>query len=381
MKNLKEYLKSKPLYYKDIDYEKMPKIFSEISSSFFLPKTVHIVGTNGKGSTGRYLTLMLEQNGFNVGHYTSPHILKFNERIYKNRENISDEELEILHIKLFKIVKKYEKNLSYFEYTTLLAFLAFQTCDFVVLEAGLGGEFDATNIVPKILSIVTPISYDHQNFLGSNIADIATTKINSIKNSAVIALQEFDEVYEVLKLYEKKIDKKFIYANENKIDENLNNYALKHSLPNFLKQNLHTAHIALKELGFSVDFTGLPKLNLNGRHQKVLPNVMVDVGHNEAAARANLDEFKGKKIILIYNAYKDKDYRKILDILSPIILHVELIDMNDSERENAKEEIKNYLDFLQIKHKEFKNIDKDRDYLVFGSFLVVEAFLKRCCGK
>ncbi|MDR0467797.1 MAG: bifunctional folylpolyglutamate synthase/dihydrofolate synthase, partial [Campylobacteraceae bacterium] len=100
-----------------------------------------------------------------------------------------------------------------------------------------------------------------------------------------------------------------------------------------------------------------------------------------AAARANLDEFKGKKIILIYNAYKDKDYRKILDILSPIILHVELIDMNDSERENAKEEIKNYLDFLQIKHKEFKNIDKDRDYLVFGSFLVVEAFLKRCCGK
>ncbi|MDR0467363.1 MAG: bifunctional folylpolyglutamate synthase/dihydrofolate synthase, partial [Campylobacteraceae bacterium] len=89
MKNLKEYLKSKPLYYKDIDYEKMPKIFSEISSSFSLPKTVHIVGTNGKGSTGRYLTLILEQNGFNVGHYTSPHILKFNERIYKNRENIS----------------------------------------------------------------------------------------------------------------------------------------------------------------------------------------------------------------------------------------------------------------------------------------------------
>lgn len=377
MSSLKEYLSKKPLFYKNIDYEKMPRIFKEISSYFYLPPTIHIVGTNGKGSTGRYLALMLESQGFKVGHYTSPHILKFNERIYKNSNDISDNELEKLHEELFQIVEKYEKDLSYFEYTTLLGFLAFKDCDFVILEAGLGGEFDATNVVSKILSIITPISYDHQSFLGSSIKEIATTKTNSINNNAVIAPQEFDEVYGVLKAHQKKIGKKFVYVQKDIKNKNIDEYVKKYNLPEFLKQNLTTAYTALIEIGLNVDIKNLPKLNLQGRFEKISSNIIIDVGHNKAAAQTLAKSLGGQKVVLVYNAYKDKDYKGVLDTLKPIISDVELIDIYDDERENAKEDIKQYLDFLNIKYKEFTKCEKDKKYLVFGSFLVVQSFLEK----
>ncbi len=118
-------------------------------------KIIHIVGTNGKGSTGRIMATLLKESSYSVGHYSSPHILKFNERIWINGENISDKLLEENHKRLFKILgRDISRSLSYFEYTTLLAFIATQDLDILILEAGLGGEFDATNVVDKDLSIL-----------------------------------------------------------------------------------------------------------------------------------------------------------------------------------------------------------------------------------
>ncbi len=112
------------------------------------------------------MATLLKESGYSVGHYSSPHILKFNERIWINGENISDKLLEESHKRLFKILgRDISRSLSYFEYTTLLSLVATQDLDILILEAGLGGEFDATNVVDKDLSIITPIDFDHPRFL------------------------------------------------------------------------------------------------------------------------------------------------------------------------------------------------------------------------
>jgi len=122
-----EFLERKPLFYKKIDLNRMPNAYKLIKDKLNLTPIVHIVGTNGKGSTGRFLAHTLLKRGFSVGHYTSPHILKFNERIWINGRDISDDELQKVHLKLQKLLPKdVSETLSYFEYTTLLAAFAFE---------------------------------------------------------------------------------------------------------------------------------------------------------------------------------------------------------------------------------------------------------------
>jgi dihydrofolate synthase/folylpolyglutamate synthase len=354
----------------------MPKIFKAISHHFKLPKTVHIVGTNGKGSTGRYLTKMIENAGLSVGHYTSPHILEFNERIYKNGGVVGYDELERLHLKLLDILGESAKELSYFEYATLLAFLAFEDCDFMVLEAGVGGEYDATNVAPKLLSVITPISLDHQDLLGATIQEIAATKLSSVNNPAIIAPQEYGEVLEAARGREADCGFSFTYVDKDEKNEGVEKYAKRFALASFLKQNLLVAMRAASFLGINTNLDTMHALDLRARCEKAAPNVTLDAGHNADAAQALRKHFDGKKVVLIYNSYKDKDFKSILRILKPIIKYVELIDIINTLRPNAKYEIKEYLRSLGIKCEEYKTIDKAEEYLVFGSFSVVESFLK-----
>ncbi|MDR0408767.1 MAG: bifunctional folylpolyglutamate synthase/dihydrofolate synthase [Campylobacteraceae bacterium] len=374
--SLQEYLAAKPLYYKHIDYKTMPKIFESISHNFKFPKIIHVVGTNGKGSIGRYLANILELSGFKTGHYTSPHILEFNERIYKNGNIISNDELEILHTRLLGILKDYAKELSYFEYTTLLAFLYFEDCNYAVLEAGVGGEFDATNVAPKILSIISPISLDHQELLGDSISKIAFTKLQSVNNPAVIACQNHKEALEIIKQREAACGFKFLYVDENKKDEKVEKYAEKFSLPLFLKQNLLSALKAAEFLGISPDLSKLKALNLRARCEKIAPNITIDAGHNLDAAKALVKHFSNKKMILIYNSYKDKNYADILNVLYPIVKHIELINIINPIRQNAKEDIEKLLSSLNVEYRDYKQINESEEYLVFGSFAVIESFLK-----
>ena len=143
----------------------MPRVYEKVKQRLPLPKIVHIIGTNGKGTTGRFLASCLHSLGYKIGHYTSPHILKFNERIWLNGNDVSDDILNNAHDELQTILTQEDSNsLSYFEYTTLLAMLIYKDCDYVVLEAGLGGEYDATAVFPKVLTLVTPIDFDHEAF-------------------------------------------------------------------------------------------------------------------------------------------------------------------------------------------------------------------------
>ncbi len=372
---LKEFLENKPLYYTEIDYTRMPRVYEKVKKSFNLPKIIHLIGTNGKGTTGRFLASALNSLGFSVGHYTSPHILKFNERIWLNGDSVDDSTLDKNHIKLQKLLSKKDlDSLSYFEYTTLLAMMVYDGCDYVILEAGLGGEYDATAVFKKELTLVTPIDFDHEAFLGETIEEIATTKLNAIQKRAILADQKFDKVYEIALNKDAKIERVGSYITPNDI-KNIEMISKALKLPKYLQENLKLSISALNLLGIKYDVDDFKDARLFGRLSRLDENIYIDVGHNTLASKAILESLLGEKYILVYNTYKDKNYEEILEILKPIIKSVEIIDV-DEDRIESKEKLEKTLDKLAIKHSCFNGIDKDENYLVFGSFSVVERFLK-----
>lgn len=376
---LKTFLDNKPLFYDKIDYTRMPKVYQKIKNHLKIPKIIHLIGTNGKGTTGRFLATALHNLSFNVGHYTSPHILEFNERIWLNGACVSDEVLNTTHKQLLKILSKEDADsLSYFEYTTFLALLIYKDMDYVVLEAGLGGEHDATAVFPKILTLVTPIGIDHEAFLGSTIKAIAKTKLNAIQKDAIIATQKYQEVYtvaeEIASINNVSI-KKFMTYIEVQDREKIEKIAENNSLVSYLIENLTLAVTALKFLNIEYEVENFNNARLYGRITQVRDNILLDVGHNILAAKAILESLKEFKYTLVYNSYRDKNYKEILTILKPIIEDVEIINIID-ERAESVSVMQKVLNDMKIKNKIFKKIDKNKKYLVFGSFSVAEAFLK-----
>ncbi len=380
MITLATFLDTKPLYYNEIDHTRMPRVYEKIKQHLSKTKIIHLIGTNGKGTTGRFLATALCNLGYKTGHYTSPHILEFNERIWLNGQNASYEKLDDAHEKLQTILSKEDSDsLSYFEYTTLLAIAAFKECEYVVLEAGLGGEHDATAVFDKTLTLVTPIDYDHESFLGSQIKEIATTKLNAIQNNAILANQKYEEIYEIASNLAQAKDLNIYKVNDfisTEDEQKISKISDELSLAPYLKENLKLSIAALKFLNIEYDSKSFSNSKLFGRLSKIKDNVIIDVGHNPLAADSILKALKGKKYTLIYNSYKDKDYKNILKILKPIIKNVEIIEIDD-QRIVSKELIHGTLNELKIKYSTFNNLSKKNHYLVFGSFSVVESFLNR----
>lgn len=373
--DLQGFLKYKTLYYDKIDFTIVKSSWETLSKEIKLPFVIHIVGTNGKGSTGRFLAHYLHKKKFNVLHYSSPHILKFNERIWINGSDASDENLEIAHTFLQNLLPlELLSKLTYFEYTTLLAFYLSKDFDYLVLEAGLGGEFDATNVVENNLSLITTIGLDHQNFLGNTIKEIASTKMRSVDNKMLIGYQVFKEVYEIAKDVKNQI---LVQRNKNieiiEVDE-FDKYELSDKFASYLKRNLHLVIRCLDELNIDIDVKLFEDVPLFGRCQRILPNVTIDVGHNPLAAQVIVNEFKNKKITLIYNSYADKDYEEVLKILKPIIDKIVIIDLEDKRIVEKKDLLKVIKELNIIVEQKIK-IKDEQEYLVFGSFLVVEKFL------
>lgn len=377
---LSNFLAAKPLFYDVIDYERFPMAYREIQHLLPKPKIIHLVGTNGKGSTGRFLATALSRAGNKVGHYTSPHILRFNERIWIDGSEIGDEDLETAHQKLLSMVdRKSAEALSYFEYTTLLAMVAYAECDYVVLEAGLGGEHDATAVFPKALTIFTPIDFDHAAFLGNTIDSIASTKLRSMQHVALIGKQKHPEVERIAReISEEKKCKLYLFSE--RVTPNIQEMALhlatKNSLSDYLRDNLALAMVAYEILGFEATEALFDQKALFGRLSQIAPNITLDVGHNALAAESIARAFRGKKVTLIYNTYGDKDYREILNILVPIIEAVEIIEVSEG-RIVQRDLLESVLDELDIPYRSFQEINNKQEYLVFGSFSVAETFLKR----
>ena len=378
------FINDKPLYYKEIDHKRVHKAYALLKPHIRQPLTIHVVGTNGKGSTGRIMASLLHFSGTKVGHFSSPHTLKFNERIWIEGEDVSDSSLNIAHEKLYGILgTDISDALSYFEYTTLLAFVAMENLDVIVLEAGLGGEFDATNVCSKVLSVITPIGLDHQDFLGESIEEIATTKMNSIDKEFVLALQTHDEVYTIAKKIVKEKKAK-CYKVETFNEKYPNEYkeikVLTERLEwsEYLFENTLSALYALKKTNLTYELKDLEKVKLFGRFHRILPNVIIDVGHNLLATKVIIKELKkeDKKPVLVYNALNDKDYVNILKKFKPYIQGVEIMGI-ETVRALEEKLLEDALNALGILYKNFDEIDESKEYLVFGSFYVVEAFLNK----
>ncbi len=382
--SLNDFLEKKPLYYSEIDYTRMPRAYASIKDKLVIPRIIHIVGTNGKGTTGRFIANALLALGKSTGHYTSPHIHDFNERIWLNGKNADMDLLESAHERLQTLLSDTFKNtLSYFEYTTLLAMIVYEKCEYVVLEAGLGGEHDATNVFEKVLSVITPVGIDHVDFLGDTIEEIATTKMRSVTSKAVLAKQSFAEVTRVARTLEKERDVKFIDYQTCLSEKELrlaDEIAEQMELPHYLKENLLVAMAALVELGYTVKKNLFYSQRLEGRMEKVDKNVWIDVGHNSLAAEAIAGCFARKSVVLVYNSYKDKDYLSILALLEPIVKRVEIIPVDDT-RIAAKEDLCSAIYKNKLEYSDFIGIKEEEDYLVFGSFSVAQAFKTFCLRK
>ena len=373
--NLQEFLKYKTLYYDKIDFTVVKSAWEKLSTKIKLPFVIHIVGTNGKGSTGRFLAHYLHKKDFKVLHYSSPHIVKFNERIWINGNDAKDEELEVAH-KFLQNLYDIEilQKLTYFEYTTLLAFYLSKDFDYLVLEAGLGGEFDATNVVENDLSLITTIGLDHQNFLGNSVREIAMTKMRSVDNKMLIGYQLYDDViktaYEVKEQIKNERNRDIEIFQVKEFDK----YSINDKFANYLKRNLHLVIACLNELKIDIDLKLFDDVPLFGRCQRILPNVTIDVGHNPLAAQMIVKEFENRKITLIYNSYGDKDYESVLKILKPIIKKIIIIELDD-KRIVDKNNLLKIINELDIINEDKITIEQNEEYLVFGSFLVVEKFL------
>lgn len=377
-KSLSGFLEYKTMYYDKIDFSFVNRAFSILEKEIKIPFVIHIVGTNGKGSTGRFLSHYLYKTGFKTLHYSSPHIKKFNERIWINGADVSDSLLQNAHNFLTNIYdEELLLKLTYFEYTTLLALYLSKDCEYLVLEAGLGGEFDATNVVKNDLSLITTIGLDHISFLGDSVEKIAKTKLRATNKKMIIGYQEFDEVYKTAQKVKEELKQEF---NTDIEILKVENFEIDYDFvfASYLKRNLALSIRCLQELK---EFKNTP-INLEifnttplfGRCQKIGKNLYIDVGHNSLAAKVIKEEFKDKKITLIYNSYEDKDYFEVLKVLKPIIKEIFILPLDD-KRIVKKDILQNCIKELELIEIEKLSMDLENEYLVFGSFLVIENFL------
>ncbi len=323
-------------------------------------QAIHIGGTNGKGSTAAMMASILQKEGYRVGLYTSPHLIQFTERIRVNGKEIEKEEVAALAGWMRERIEEADITppFTFFDFTTAMALYYFtqRMVDLAVLEVGLGGRLDSTNIVDPLLSIITNISKDHEAYLGKSILKIAGEKAGIIKKGRPLITAATQP--HVLRLFSKicrergslyfRVGKDFRYIGTEDGDfhyEGLHRklWGLHLNLRGFHQVvNATTALGAmevLEDLGYPVSadamVEGLREVGWPGRLEIVTssPKVVLDGAHNPAGAlvlRESLKKaFQYQHLILIIGVMKDKDIESILHLLAPLADHIILTKPNN----------------------------------------------------
>ena len=309
-------------------------------------KTIHIAGTNGKGSCSHSLASILQEAGYKVGLYTSPHLVDFRERIRVNGQCISKERV----VKFVKDERKFFEPLhpSFFELTTALAFKYFdeQKVDIAIIEVGLGGRLDCTNIISPILSIITNISFDHTQFLGDTLAKIAAEKAGIIKKGVPVIIGEAnEETRPVFQSKANEVNSVIVFAEDNAIVTssspivdggrryNLsNNSTLVGELSgDYQERNMNTILCAcniLKQMNIikndDIIAKGLTNICKNtgllGRWQTIQnnPTVVCDTGHNVGGWNYLAPQIKRQQcnqLRIVFGMVDDKDINSVMFLL------------------------------------------------------------------
>ena len=319
--------------------EKLKKIYELLEKPCENKKIIHIAGTNGKGSTATFLENIFFAAGYSVAKFTSPHILRFNERILVNKEMILDEDVVKYCEAVMNVLEKNRLQINFFEITTFIALLYFKekNPDFIFLETGLGGRYDATNIVKSTIAAITNVSFDHVALLGNSLYEIADRKAGIIKDGELcIYAQNLGELEEAVKretdnsvnVLEKYKNLQVELDNRNyktvvKITEN-KNLEKTFVLPLFGKFQANNFLIAYEiakiyEIGDKAIQNGVSQISLAGRFEIFSqdPTTILDVAHNEDSVKVlteNLNElFKDDEVIFILSILGTKNIATIFE--------------------------------------------------------------------
>jgi dihydrofolate synthase/folylpolyglutamate synthase len=359
-------------------------------------RLIHVAGTNGKGSVSSMLASILTESGEKTGLFTSPHIHDFRERIRINGEMISEEEVISFCNHLRTSSLDFEP--SFFEITCCMALVHFKrnNCSVAVIETGLGGRLDATNIITPILSIITNISLEHTQFLGNDMASIAGEKAGIIKPHVPVVIGRSSiETHEVFKNKAIKESAEIIFCDDLPLPDASSLPLLGHHQ----QENARTVYAAVNVInkqGFHLTDThirqGLINVKVNtgifGRMEVIQnsPLIILDVSHNEEGIRSTLNFIQSKnkgQLYLIYGSSSDKNLQSILPLF-PSSAHLSLCTFSNS-RSLTNEQIKEIATGLTPVPKCFTNIFQALDetkklantedtILVFGSFFLISDY-------
>jgi dihydrofolate synthase/folylpolyglutamate synthase len=350
-------------------------------------KFIHVAGTNGKGSTCSFLTSLLVEKGEKVGLFTSPHIYDFRERIRINGIEISSDFVIDFCEKIKQL--KFNFSPSFFEITLAMALCYFQQekCSIVVLETGLGGRLDATNVVQPLISVITNIGIDHTQFLGETIEAIAFEKAGIIKKEIPVVIGE--RQFETTNVFEKKAQEQntsIIFSQEFQLQFELN-------LAGYQYKNLKTALVTLSLLYYSIDEKLVEKALKNLRRNSGLfgrmeivqknPTLILDVSHNKEGIEATLKSLKlneNAKLTILFGASQDKAIEEMVSLFPKNAeIHLCIFKNERSQTFERLQEIKQSNLNIKAVHQEVNQaikqllptLNKQDTLLVIGSFFLI----------
>lgn len=297
-------------------------------------RIIHVAGTNGKGSTIAFMEAILKEHGFSTGVFSSPAIIDIHDQIRMNGDAITEKELD----KSFRAMKEAGLSglLTDFELLTVAAFLTFGRLapDYVLLETGMGGLLDSTNVVVPLVSVITSIALDHTAFLGGTIAEVADQKAGIIKEGIPVVIGPLPE--EALKVVHANSNRQgsplFVYGDQFGMNNDVFNGTATFKLAERKMKGSHqgvNAAVAIQSLlvlGIQLDeevvSKGVATTQLAHRFQEISPGVFMDGAHNPAAAKVLADtirsEFPGEKVEFVIGMLKGKDIENTLNELIPV---------------------------------------------------------------
>lgn len=355
---------------KSYDFSRMRALLEELDNPHIGLKYLHVAGTNGKGSTSNFLYNILKMGGYKVGLYTSPHLERYNERIKINGVEISDEDFIRLSEKVFcaeENIKTDFETLTFFEFITAIAFLYFnkEKSDYVILEVGMGGLSDSTNVIleeDKLASIITPISMDHTQFLGKNIEEIAYQKAGIIKKNVLVFSSNKEKIVkdiiekvskennsEVFTLEDVEISSinindsfteynmRFYNDNLEKIKVNLIGYYQMYNSALSIMTILKLRDMGKMDISNENIKKGIENTFWAGRMEIVRekPKMLLDGAHNLDGIRnltKNISLFKYNKLYIIAAILEDKEHKEMLKELSKYADEIVLVGIHTKRK-------------------------------------------------
>ncbi|MCX7876188.1 MAG: bifunctional folylpolyglutamate synthase/dihydrofolate synthase [Melioribacteraceae bacterium] len=363
--------------------ENIQKLLDQINNPHYNLKCFHVAGSNGKGSTSSFIASILMEMGFKVGLYTSPHFVNFNERIRINGKEIEDNYI----IDFIDNLNEYVENEkpTFFEITTAMAFKYFdeKKVDYAVIETGLGGRLDATNVIMPISSIITSISLEHTEHLGNTLEQIAFEKGGIIKNEKPVFIGKLPKDAEdvILKISQERKSKlfrviDFIEDYNFSLLVKCKNFNINlYKTPLLGKHQLYNAALAIKTIdeNFQVQshkiLNGIKKVikntSIQGRYEVYnnFPKVIFDSAHNPEGIQSFIEEFKKEKFyekrILIFSVMKDKNSIEMIKMLKDYFDEIYFYELNF-------ERSARYFDIKEIGKKEniiIRQIHSPENYL------------------